>query len=86
MEKFTDTWGAKQVRWASAEEIAAAQAEGGHIFTACKCGHPGLWMHKGLALNADGSYNGARNIFYLGWRSGPECSCPPRMLHMVVEE
>lgn len=30
MEKFTDTWGAKQVRWASAEEIAAAQADGGH--------------------------------------------------------
>ena len=41
MEKFTDTWGAKQVRWATPEEIAAAQADGGHVLTACKCGHPG---------------------------------------------
>lgn len=84
MEKLTDAWGMKHVRWATAEEIAAAQADGGHILTACQCGHPWLWMHKGLALNDDGSYNGARNIFYLG--KAPECSCPPRMLRMVVDE
>ena len=84
MEKFTDAWGAKQVRWASPDEIAAAQADGRHVLTACKCGHPWLWMHKGLALGNDGSYNGARSIFYLG--SEPECRCSPSMLRMVVEE
>lgn len=73
-----------EYRWANAEEIAAAKADGGHIITACPCGHVGAWMHKGLALSSNGGYTGGRNIFYLSWDVAPECSCPGSGLRMVV--
>lgn len=85
MEKFNGCETVK-VRWATPEEIAAAQADGAHIWTACQCGHGSLWQHKGLALNNDGSYNGARNIFYLGWSKEPECACSASHLRMVKLE
>ena len=74
------------MRYANAKEIAAARDDGRHVMTACRCGHGSLWMHKGLALNADGGYNGARNVFYLGWDVEPECECPGSSLRMVVPE
>lgn len=73
-------------RPATREEIAAAIADGGHVLTACSCGHESLWMHKGIALSPDGGYTGARNLFYLGWDREPECSCPSSKLRMVVVE
>lgn len=85
MEKITDT-GRLNVRWATADEIAKARDSGEHVLTACQCGHVGLWMHKGLALNSNGGYNNARNIFYLSWGTHDECACSSSNLRMVVEE
>ena len=57
-----------------------------HMILTCK-NHPNLrWQCKSIAVNPDGSYNGARNIFYLGREDPsrqlgyacdlPECPCP----------
>jgi hypothetical protein len=67
-----------------------------HVLLTCR-NHPHLrWMCKEIAVNKDGSYNGARNIFYLGTstpeHSGfdarftePECSCKPSELTFAPE-
>lgn len=66
---------------ATPEATAKAQDDGGHRFLACThCGQT-MWMCKGLALNSNGSYNGARNIFYIG--ESAECSCPLAELRHV---
>lgn len=71
-------------RIATEAEINAAREDGGHILSCCTgCDGLNLWQHKGLALNANGSYNGARNIFHLTWEIA-ECDCPPSALRMVI--
>lgn len=65
--------------------------------------HPNLrWLTKGIACNANGSYNGARNIFFVGQPvEGPlrhstynpkdgtlvsECLCPPSDLRFAPDD
>lgn len=68
-------------RAASADEIVAAQANGGHVFFGCECGHA-AWMAKGIALSNSGRYTGTRSLFYQG--DDPECDCPSSRLTMMV--
>lgn len=66
-----------------------------HVSLTCK-NHPDLrWQCKEIAANRDGSYNGARHIFYngrvrvdggQGYEPVAECPCPPSDLRFSPEE
>ena len=65
-----------------------------HVSLTC-IHHPALrWQCKSIATNRNGSYNGARHIFYngvpradgKGFDYVPECSCPPSDLRFAPEE
>lgn len=65
-----------------------------HVTLTCK-NHPDLrWQCKSIAANKDGSYNGARHIFFNGLHKEghhdlthvTECSCPPSDLTWAPEE
>lgn len=78
------TFEGRAYRVANKMEVCIAQSRPGapHVTFACtECGH-GTWSAKNLALGDAGGYTGVRNIFYLG--AGPECSCPPNALRMIV--
>lgn len=56
-----------------------------HATMTCK-NHPNKhWHCKVIAVNADGSYNGCRNIFY-DWRDEPECTCSGELLTVVPND
>lgn len=71
-----------------------------HVSLTCK-NHPNLrWSCKEIAVNANGTYNGARNIFFNGEYAGElysdksgskcnpaiECDCPPNCLTFAPED
>lgn len=69
-------------RLATTAEIANAREDGRHVLFGCTDCGKAAWQAKGLALDADGSYTGARNIFYVG--QDAECHCPARALRMIT--
>ena len=74
-------------RLATKEEIREMQDLPGapHVTFGCTCCGMVNWTAKNLALNSDGRYTGARNIFVSDWTRG-ECECPSTHLRAVVRE
>lgn len=53
-----------------------------HILLTCKLHTHLKWTTKSIAVNADGSYNGARHIFS---QQDDECTCSPNLLTFADE-